>query len=92
MDTSNVDTSNVDTYVDTNVDTNLYKQKSNIEQSIIDVCQEDYISVEEIAQKVGRAVKYLKNKIIPEMVKIGYLIKLYPQTNHPQQKYISKSK
>ena len=59
-------------------------------QNIIDVCKDDYISVEEIAQKVDRAVKYLKNKVIPEMVKNGYLVKLFPQTNHPQQKYISK--
>ena len=44
-------------------------------------------TVEEIAQKVNRAVKYLKNRIIPEMVKSGYLVKLYTQTNHPQQKY-----
>jgi predicted HTH transcriptional regulator len=91
VDTSNVDTSDVDgSNVDTSVDTNLYKKKSAIQQNIIDVCKDDYISVEEIAQKVDRAVKYLKNKVIPEMVKNGYLVKLFPQTNHPQQKYISK--
>jgi predicted transcriptional regulator len=72
------------------METKTYKKKSLIQQSIIKACQEEYISVEEIAQKVNRAVKYLKNRIIPEMVKSGYLVKLYPQTNHPQQKYISK--
>jgi len=96
VDTSHVDTSHVDTsaidgsHVDTSVETAVYKEKSSIQQRIMEACQEEYISVEEIAQKVNRAVKYLKNRVIPEMVKGGYLVKLYPQTNHPQQKYISK--
>lgn len=86
VDTSNVDTSNVDT---SNVDS-LYQPKTPIQEQITDVCQIDYISIEEIASKVGRSVKYLKNNIIPEMVKKGFLVKLYSQPNHPQQKYISK--
>ncbi len=103
VDTSNVDTSNVDTLnVDTsNVDTsNMDTSKNNgqilekttLQSSVINACQDEYISIEEIAKKVDRSDKYLKNIIIPKMLQLGYLIKLHPQTNHPQQKYISKIK
>lgn len=87
VDTSNVDTSNVDTSSDSNV-----IGKTELQISVIAACKDAYISIEEIAKKVKRSEKYLKNRIIPEMLKLGYLIKLHPQTNHPQQKYISKIK
>jgi ATP-dependent DNA helicase RecG len=92
-DTSNEDTSNEDT---SNEDTSEIKDQStrtkDLKRKIIEVCSNNYISIEEIANRVGRSVRHLKNKVIPEMIKNNFLVKLYPQKNHPQQKYISKNK
>jgi len=92
-DTSNEDTSNEDT---SNEDTSEIKDQSNrtkdLQRKIIDVCSNDYISIEEIAMKVNRSERHLKNRVIPEMLEKEFLIKLYPKKNHPHQKYISKSK
>lgn len=57
----------------------------------MEVCSSEYISIEEIAEKVSRSNSHLKNKIIPEMVKAGLLVRLHPKINHPDQKYISKN-
>jgi ATP-dependent DNA helicase RecG len=92
-DTSNEDTSNEDTSnEDTSEVRGLSKKTKNLYRKIIEVCSNDYISIEEIAEKVERSVRHLQNRIIPDMIKQDYLVKLYPQTNHPQQKYISKHK
>ena len=92
-DTSNEDTSNEDT---SNEDTSNEKDNSartkKLQEKILEVCISEYISIEQIAEKVGRSERHLKNKVIPEMVKHNLLVKLYPQKNHPQQKYISKNK
>lgn len=54
--------------VDTSDDIATFKGKSTLEQRIILECQEEYISVEEIANRVHQSKKYLKNRIIREMV------------------------
>ncbi|RKD13908.1 hypothetical protein BCY91_09835 [Pelobium manganitolerans] len=99
VDTSeNVDTSNVDTSknVDSSDDFIYTKTKlvseSALGKQIREICLDEYISVEEIAKRAGRSEKYLKNRIIPKMLDEGTLIKMHPQKNHPQQKYITKGK
>lgn len=48
----------------------------------------DYVTLEEIANKVNKNIQYLINKIIPKMMKGGSIERLYPGTpNHPKQKY-----
>lgn len=64
--------------------------RAPLELNIIKVCNEAYISIEEIAAKVDRSVSLLKNRIIPSMIKNGDLVRLHPKINHPDQKYISK--
>ncbi len=77
--------------VDTSV---LYSKKLSIKElkaSIIECCQSEYLSLEEIGNRIGRNTDYLKNKIFPELVDTGVLEKLYPDiTNHPNQKYRAK--
>lgn len=96
VDTSNVDTSgNVDT---SNVDTSKFDSETKLVsitplgKIIRAICMDDYISVEDIAKQAGRSEKYLKNKIVPKMLEEGTLVKMHPQKNHPQQKYITKGK
>ncbi|MPM92002.1 hypothetical protein SDC9_139136 [bioreactor metagenome] len=44
--------------------------------------------MEEVAIRIGKSVDYLKNKIFPNMVKMGKLEKRFPYThNHPEQGY-----
>lgn len=51
----------------------------------------EYVSLEEIASRTGKKASYLKNKIIPEMVRSNKLERMYNDTpNHPEQKYKTK--
>lgn len=86
-DTSNDDTSNDDTLND---DTLKVKELTNLQKNIIEVCSSKYISIDEISNQVDRSVSHLKNRIIPDMIKNGFLIRLHAKINHPDQKYISK--
>ena len=95
--TSKVDTS--DAKVDTSTivaDTDKpevinYKKRmslNELEQSIIEFCAKDYRTLEEIAVAIRRETNYIKNKIIPDMVKQNKLEKKFPHTpNHPGQAY-----
>lgn len=57
---------------------------------ILRVCT-DYLSLEEIAEQVGKGLRYLKNSIIPEMVARGLLEREYPNVpRHPSQRYRAK--
>ena len=50
-----------------------------------------YLTIEEIAVKTRRTSKYLKNKIVSQLLKDGLLERLYPTTpNHPNQAYKKK--
>lgn len=61
---------------------------NELEQSIIEFCAKDYRTLEEIAVAIRRETNYLKNKIIPDMVKLNKLEKKFPHTpNHPGQAY-----
>ncbi len=43
---------------------------------------------EDIVVFTGRAPRYIKETVLPQMIKSGLLERLYPETpNHPKQKY-----
>jgi hypothetical protein len=59
---------------------------------ILQYCQTEYKSVEEIGKHLEKTSKYLKNSIIPRLIEQGLIERLYPGTpNHPQQKYKAKA-
>ena len=59
----------------------------NLTKAIIEAC-EDYQSIETIAGIVNRSARYLKNKIIPGMVRENLIERLYPDSpTHRDQKY-----
>ena len=61
-----------------------------LKNEILEVC-EDYMSLEDIAETVGKGIRYLKNKIIPQMVDDKLLERQYPDApRHPYQKYRRK--
>ena len=63
----------------------LSKQQMN--ELIKAVCVE-WISLEDIALRIGKDYKYLRNHIIPRMLKEKTIEMLYPGTpNHPKQQY-----
>ena len=52
---------------------------------------DDWISLEDIALKVGRSKQYLNNKVIPTMVTLGLLERRIPQNpKSPDQMYRRK--
>ena len=84
-----VDTSEekVDTPEEKVDNTNTHLKRDELERLITEKAKE-YISLEEIALRTGKKSSYLKNKIIPEMIRKNKLKRLYAQTpNHPEQKY-----
>ena len=88
----NMDTSegNMDTS-EGNMDTSPPKKwlsKQELGNLIISAVREQPKSLEEIAIIVGKTAKYLKNAIVPDIVKSGKMEMLYPDNpNHPFQKY-----
>jgi predicted HTH transcriptional regulator len=65
--------------------------KQEFEKSLLSICA-SYTSLEELANKLDRNIDYLKNFIIPVLLKDGKLERLYPDTpNHPKQKYRLKN-
>ena len=77
----------VDTSEEKVDNTNTHLKRDELERLITEKAKE-YISLEEIALKTGKKSSYLKNKIIPEMIRKNKLKRLYAQTpNHPEQKY-----
>ncbi|TXE07903.1 AAA family ATPase [Gelidibacter salicanalis] len=81
-----VDTS--DRKVDTSKKMATRLSREDLEKEIITICSQDYLSMEEVANQLGKSIDYLKNKIFPDMIKNGKLKKRYPFThNHPNQGY-----
>ena len=89
MDTSrvNMDTSdkNQTQKVDEGVKSRM--KKEDLEAIILEVCNVEYKTLEDIATAIGKTSKYLKNSIMPELIKSGKLERLYPKINHPHQAY-----
>ena len=63
--------------------------REELEKLILSKAQ-DYATIEEIATGVGRSVDYIKNKVMPRMVKEGKMVRLPQKSNHPNQKYKAK--
>lgn len=91
--TANVDTSatNVETspaYVDS---TKIYSKrlsKDQIEEKIMEICENEFISLPEIAKLIERTTSYLQNHILPQMLETKKIVRLYPTIiNHPSQAY-----
>lgn len=63
-------------------------RQDELEKAILLVCRANYIKKDELAQILGKSENYLRNKIIPALLKAGKLEKRYPYThNHPEQGY-----
>ncbi len=83
-----VDTSN--NLVDTSqIGKKIWLKKDLLHQQIMDLCKDEFKSIDVISKVINKDFKYLKNKIIPELVKSGKLERLYPNINHPNQAYKS---
>ena len=63
-------------------------KRSELEKVILEICRNKYIKKEELAERLGKSESYIRNKILPDLLKAGKLEKLYPFThNHPEQGY-----
>jgi len=59
-----------------------------LERTILEICKDSYIKKEELAKKLGKSETYVRNKILPRLLKDGKIKKHFPFThNHPQQGY-----
>ena len=58
--------------------------REQIRERVIEVCQK-WVTAEEIAIRIGRDTKYIKNFILPQMTDI--LERMYDIPHHPRQKY-----
>ena len=66
-------------------------KSSELKSYIVEICSSRYLTIEEIAVKTRRTSKYLKNKIVSQLLKDGLLERLYPTTpNHTNQAYKKK--
>lgn len=62
-------------------------KKEDMFKKIQDFCS-DWKSKEEISEHVERDVTYIRNKILPQMLELGYLQMQHPNVpNYPTQKY-----
>ena len=63
------------------------KRTRQLYRAIREACP-DYLPLTEIALKVNRKLRYLKNNVIPDMVAMGLLERKYPNVpSHPDQQY-----
>lgn len=61
--------------------------KKDLYDRVSDVCQ-NWVSLDEIVDKVQKSRPYLRNQVIPQMLKDRIIEMMHPGTpNHPQQKY-----
>lgn len=57
---------------------------------IITTCKSSKLTLEQIALVVNRSPAYLQNKVLPDLVKSGKLIRQFPDNpNNPNQAYIA---
>lgn len=63
------------------------KRTQQLYRAIREACP-DFLPLAEIALKVNRKLRYLKNDVIPDMVAMGLLERKYPNVpSHPDQQY-----
>jgi hypothetical protein len=65
-------------------------KKPELYRLILNSCKDEFKTLEEIANDVGKESKYLKNKVFPELIKENKIERLYPTLNHPNQAYKAK--
>ena len=66
------------------------KRKKCRKEELFDMimeCASDWISLGDIARKIGRNPQYLKSSVINMMVREDLLLRKFPIPNHPAQKY-----
>ncbi len=63
-------------------------KREELETFILKICKNRYVKKEELANILGKSENYLRNKLIPILLKSGKLEKRFPFThNHPDQGY-----
>jgi predicted HTH transcriptional regulator len=63
-------------------------KKEELEITILQICKDKYVKKEVIAEILGKSDSYIRNKILPKLLKEGKIEKRYPFThNHPEQGY-----
>lgn len=63
-------------------------KREELEKIILRLCKNRHMKKEELANELGKSESYIRNKILPDLLKDGKLIKRFPFTdNHPEQGY-----
>lgn len=63
-------------------------KREELERIILRLCKDEYVKREELAKQLGKSENYIRNRILPDLLKSGKLVKRYPFThNHPEQGY-----
>lgn len=82
------DDSNDDSNGDSTFEIKVSRKSSELLKIEIVKASESYMSVEEIAKKVGKSISHLKNRVIPQMLQENLLERKFPDIpKHPQQKF-----
>ena len=82
------DASNDDSNGDSTFEIKVSRKSSELLKIEIVKASESYMSVEEIAKKVGKSISHLKNRVIPQMLQEKLLERKFPDIpKHPQQKF-----
>ena len=59
-----------------------------MEDIIMRICKDNYVKKEDLATLLNRSENYIRNEILPKMIKEKKIEKKYPFTlNHPEQAY-----
>ena len=63
-------------------------KREELERIILRLCKDEYVKKEELAKQLGKSENYIRNRILPDLLKSGKLVKRFPYThNHPDQGY-----
>jgi hypothetical protein len=62
--------------------------RKELEKIILEICANEYLTVNQISRLVGRSSIYLLNEIIPYLIENQKLVRLFPATpTHQNQAY-----
>ena len=87
---ANIATSDDNSATSEVIKTKKRMKKEDLWLMMENVC-EDWISIENIVAATGLSYSYLRNMVIPQMIKEKQLVMMYPGTpNHPKQQYKHK--
>lgn len=68
-----------------------WSKRTELEHLIIEMCQRMPLSIEEIASLTKRNINYIRNKILPGLLRDKRISFTFPEMiNHPNQKYTAK--